>query len=221
LLLRRHPFFLSTTHPFILAGDLNAHHHLWESSPTENAAGKSVGNALIESPDALLITPMDLGTRINPSSGKLSTIDLIITSPALALNSKIVRGPYCGSDHLPVITTLNANPIHLSSRPSTWIFDKTRWPQWNKDLEDTLSTKSFQELSDPKSMTQFNLVAKNSSDYPTHAPNPLKNPAAPGGITTARKLLRRPKKPRKNGAKILYHLKKELHGRRQQKKDSL
>jgi hypothetical protein len=152
LLLRRHPFFLSTTHPFILAGDLNAHHHLWESSPTENAAGKSVGNALIESPDALLITPMDLGTRINPSSGKLSTIDLIITSPALALNSKIVRGPYCGSDHLPVITTLNANPIHLSSRPSTWIFDKTRWPQWNKDLEDTLSTKSFQELSDPKSM---------------------------------------------------------------------
>jgi hypothetical protein len=72
-------FFLSTTHPFILAGDLNAHHHLWESSPTENAAGKSVGNALIESPDALLITPMDLGTRINPSSGKLSTIVLIIT----------------------------------------------------------------------------------------------------------------------------------------------
>jgi exonuclease III len=124
-------FFLSTTHPFILAGDLNAHHHLWESSPTENVAGKSIGNALIESPDTSLITPMDLGTRINPSSGKLSTIDLIITSPVLALNSTIVLGPHCGSDHLPVITTLNANPIHLASRPPTWIFDKTRWPQWN------------------------------------------------------------------------------------------
>ena len=95
---------------------------------------------------------MDLGTRINPSSGKFSTIDLIITSPVLALNSTIVLGPHCGSDYLLVITTLNANPIHLASKTSTWIFDKTRWPQWNKDLEDSLSTQSFQDLSDPKSM---------------------------------------------------------------------
>jgi hypothetical protein len=95
---------------------------------------------------------MDLGTRINPSSGKFSTIDLIITSPVLALNSTIVLGPHCGSDHLPVITTLNANPIHLASRPPTWIFDKSRWLQWNKDLEDSLSTQSFQDLSDPKAM---------------------------------------------------------------------
>jgi hypothetical protein len=83
--------------------------------PTEKVTGKSIGNALIKSPDALLITPMDLGTRINPSSGKLSTIDLIITSSVFAL----VLCPYCGSDRFPVITTLNTNPIHLSSRPPT------------------------------------------------------------------------------------------------------
>jgi hypothetical protein len=56
--------------PFIVAGDFNAHHSLWESNSTENLAGKSIFAAITDHPDATIITPKDLGTRINPSSGR-------------------------------------------------------------------------------------------------------------------------------------------------------
>ena len=68
---------------------------------------------------------------------------------------------------------------HQDPRP---IIDKTRWPQWNKDLEDSPSTKSFPEMSDTKSMfpklsqTQSNLSTKLSSDYLTPASNTLNKP---------------------------------------------
>lgn len=157
---RRYQLFSIKTNPFILAGDLNAHYSLWESAPTENVAVQSIGNTLIENPDALLITPLDFGTRINESSGKLSTIDLIIKSSLqLALNSKIALGLYCGSDHLPVITTLNADPIHLASRPPSWIFKKACWPQWNENIEQSFSSKSFQDMTDPKQMVYTLLVS--------------------------------------------------------------
>jgi hypothetical protein len=42
--------------------------------------GKSIFAAITDHLDATIITPKDLGTRINPSSGKSSTIDLIISS---------------------------------------------------------------------------------------------------------------------------------------------
>ena len=132
---------------------------LTKSVEAEKVASKSNGNALIENPDALLITPLHFGTRINPSSGKLSTIDLIITSSQFALNSKIVLGPYCGSDHLPAITTLNADPIHLASRPPSWIYEKACSPLWNEDIEQSLSSKSFQDMTDPKQMVYTFLVS--------------------------------------------------------------
>ena len=96
---------ISRPNHFILAGDFNAQHQLWESSPTVNIAGHSISNAIIDHPDASLITPLDLGTRIDPSSGKPSTIDLFITSSQFVLNSNISLGPFCGSDHIPIIYT--------------------------------------------------------------------------------------------------------------------
>jgi hypothetical protein len=54
--------------PYIVAGDFNAYHSSWESNSTENLAGKSIFAAITDHPDATIITPKDLGTRINPSS---------------------------------------------------------------------------------------------------------------------------------------------------------
>jgi len=114
---------LNCPSPVIVTGDLNAHHSLWESNSADNTAGKAITAVLTDHPDASLITPKDLCTRINPCSDHRSTIDLIITSTSLALNATIFLGPYTGSDHLPIITTLNANPTRLHNKPPSWIFN--------------------------------------------------------------------------------------------------
>ncbi|KZS09725.1 Uncharacterized protein APZ42_025983, partial [Daphnia magna] len=85
-------------------------------------------------------------TRIDPGSDKSSTIDLIIASTQFALNSNITLGPYSGSDHLPIITTLNAHPTRLINNPSSWIFEKSKRPQWNSELYCFLTAKSFRNL---------------------------------------------------------------------------
>ena len=143
---------LNCPSPVILAGDLNAHHSLWESNSAVNAAGKAITAVLTDHPDACLITPKDLGTRIDPCSGHRSTIDLIITSTSLSLNATFILGPYTGSDHLPNITTLNANPTHLQNKPPSWIFNVNKWTEWNSELERKLSARDFSTINDPSTL---------------------------------------------------------------------
>nr|CAH0101968.1 unnamed protein product [Daphnia galeata] len=54
--------------PFIIGGDFNAHHAMWESEANSNRGGLSIWTALMELPDVSLLTPMDFGTRIDPMS---------------------------------------------------------------------------------------------------------------------------------------------------------
>lgn len=89
---------------FMIGGDFNAHHESWSRQTNPNKSGKSIYSALLQSPQATLITPHSLGTYINPSTCKTSTIDLMITTADVASDASISLGPYLGSDHLPVIT---------------------------------------------------------------------------------------------------------------------
>lgn len=116
-------FLFNRPNPFIITGDFNAHHSLWESHFIENTTGKSIYSFILEHPDAAILTSTNIGTRIDPASGRESTIDLIIASSQFALNSTTTQGPYTGSDHLPMITTLNASPVLQTNKSPTWIFD--------------------------------------------------------------------------------------------------
>jgi hypothetical protein len=206
---------ISRPNPFILAGDFNAHHQLWKSSPTVNIAGRSIYNAIIDHPDASLITPLNLGTRIDPSSGKPSTIDLFITSSQFVLNSNISLGPFCGSDDLPIFTTPNADPIRLSSKPPSWIFLKVKWPKWNADLKNCLTSSSFHELSDPKLLYDYfkssNLTASHMNF--SFCPNPprslLGNPVVHGGQSTVKTPSHQLKESKRPGVN-LFVIRKEI-----------
>ena len=142
-------FLFNRPNPFLIAGDFNAHHSLWESNSNENTAGKSIHSAILEHPDAAILTPLNIGTRIDPASGKESTIDLIFASSQFALNSTTLQGPYTNSDHLPIITIINASPVRLSNKLPAWIFDKSKWPQWNAALDNLLKLPTYLELQDP------------------------------------------------------------------------
>lgn len=91
-----------------------------------------------------------------PSSSVMSsTIDLIISSSSIPQPSSIPNaytslGPFSGSDHLPIIATLNTDPIRSTSKPPSWILPKAKWPSWNGDLTQLLVSISFKCLTAPK-----------------------------------------------------------------------
>jgi hypothetical protein len=118
-----------------------------------NKAGKSVYEALINDQDACLITPPNLGTRLEPVSGNSSTIDLTITAASIATSAKITLGPYMGSDHLLIIITLNASVVHYASRPIAWAINEEKGPAWNKRLEELLKSQNFSAIPDPVTAT--------------------------------------------------------------------
>lgn len=66
----------------IICGDFNAHHTDWGSDRTEKK-GKNIIKYLTE--EQLELLNNETPTRIDPSQGKLSTIDLTIATPSLAV----------------------------------------------------------------------------------------------------------------------------------------
>lgn len=89
--------------PFIVGGDFNSHHDMWESQANPNREGLSIWTTLMNSTDVALLTPPDFGTRIDPSTGKPSTIDLTFSSSAISIRAELTLGVVTplGSDHLP------------------------------------------------------------------------------------------------------------------------
>ena len=70
---------------------------------------QSIIETLLNAQATFLIAPKDLGFRVSPSTGKVSTIDLTFSSPEEANSKSIQLGPHMGRDHLPIILILIAS----------------------------------------------------------------------------------------------------------------
>jgi ribonuclease HI/endonuclease/exonuclease/phosphatase family metal-dependent hydrolase len=134
---------------FILGGDLNAHHSLWESQSNHNRAGNAVVELLATVDEVALVTPKDLGTRVNPSTGSVSTIDLTLVSPGLAMDAAVQTGPHIGSDHLPVHVSLNLLPERSSDHMPKWKFKEELWQNWNQLIQVGLEERCFEQITAP------------------------------------------------------------------------
>lgn len=99
--------------------------------------------------DATLITPFDLGTRVDPHSGKTSTIDISFSPSLLAINAQITFGLDLGSAHLLILVTLYASPTPSAGRSPNWMLDERKWDAWNKDLSKFLCENNFPLIVDP------------------------------------------------------------------------
>lgn len=109
------PIFNSPDH-FVVASDFNAHHPILESVCTANRCGNFIADLIVNHSQATLVTPKDLGTQVDPASGKISTIDLCLMTTQLALGLSVSLGPYMGSDHLSVKFPVLVNPTCIGSR---------------------------------------------------------------------------------------------------------
>lgn len=89
---------------FILFGDLNSHSVHWGSEKTY-ARGESIEKTLNN--DSLVLLNNDQPTRLNPSNGTFSAIDLSISSSSLGqiISWSVLQEIY-DSDHLPNLMTL-------------------------------------------------------------------------------------------------------------------
>jgi len=82
--------------PFLFTGDFNAHHPIWEN-PKQCPKGTLIENIIINNDISLLKTN-------NPATGSMSSIDLALCSPAIALNYHWQpKNDTFGKDHFPII----------------------------------------------------------------------------------------------------------------------
>ena len=101
---------------FIICGDMNAHHHTWdsESNTPNNRIGKIIFEILEENDNISLTTPPNLKTYTNSGTAKMSTIDLCINATHLNTDIQIKKLPDMGSDHYPIQIKLAIGPDKMS-----------------------------------------------------------------------------------------------------------
>lgn len=119
------------TSPILLMGDFNGHSTSWGSVSSD-----SRGRTLEQFIDEYGLTLLNDGsqTRISPSSGESSALDLSICSHNLGSQlSWLVHDDCCGSDHLPIVIALNrASPI-TSCRPR-WRYELADWAGYQNEV---------------------------------------------------------------------------------------
>ena len=84
----------------IIAGDLNAHAHVWDPHQPEDALGRHIEDWMLDT----TLTCLNDGapTRLNPATGGRSAPDVTLVSADLAGGATWKTDPDIGSDHLPI-----------------------------------------------------------------------------------------------------------------------
>lgn len=125
-------FFVSNS---IICGDFNAHNPLWGATKTD--ARGTILETLITESDCVVLND-GIGTFIK-NNGGLSPLDLTIIDKSLSSNSSwLVIDDDLGSDHFPILTTLNVRHSSNSSNRIHYNFNKANWPDYRTYIEQNL-----------------------------------------------------------------------------------
>ena len=137
-------------HESVYVGDFNAHHELLGSRQS-NVTGRDLVEFIED--NNLCFLSDGTGTRIDPVTGNFTSLDNTITTHRLAgLADWLVVEDPCGSDHLPVLTTISSTPHMDTTRlPRSYIYSKADWPLFQSicqsaTLEDIAHTDINQYL---------------------------------------------------------------------------
>ena len=114
----------------IIVGDFNAHHSLWHSKLQADTRGNIIANKIDDSNQVVLNEKLD--TRITKNCE--SSPDISLASPSIAMNIDWHTEQALGSDHLPIILTLNSEHTPSYSTRQTFInFRKADWQSFKED----------------------------------------------------------------------------------------
>ena len=125
-------FFEQTGPHALIIGDFNGHHPSWSTNRTHaNPTGDALHAAIMEQNHLLLMTTPGLTTRVDPGTGKSTTLDLVIGSGSLAMGS-VITGQYMGSDHLPVLISYKIDVNTPSITKSKWRIKEKMLPRFQE-----------------------------------------------------------------------------------------
>ena len=135
---------LTRSQNIFLLGDFNAHSALFGGTKT-NEAGKDLEEIIDE--NNLIVLNDRSGTHIK-QNGELSAIDITITNPQLS--AKCNWSVHCdslGSDHYPIITTINEPPdiISLENNAIQYNYRKADWIEFKNECRNTFGRDLFNE----------------------------------------------------------------------------
>ena len=120
---------------FIIVGDMNAHHSQWDPhTPSTNQCGNALAEYTLDEPRIAIATTPGLETYMN-NTGITSTIDLTICSSNILNKIETRSLADRGSDHLPILTTVNLIPetVTRTKRPK-WKLNDEKWSKWRDDI---------------------------------------------------------------------------------------
>ena len=133
-------YFTQFNNNYILLGDFNGHHPLWEpaKNPAPNTTGRVIAQLLAENANLCLATPPDLPTYTDPRTGETSTLDLFFCSQQYLGIAEVQMKGCLGSDHDPALVTIGTSPEQqmLGKRPRG-LFELGLWGPWLRDVYNT------------------------------------------------------------------------------------
>jgi len=139
--------------PFILLGDFNSHSAYWGSEITD-ARGKSLEKILDNDMIALLNNGEP--TRLNPSNGNLSSIDLSFSSVSIAqrISWSVLHEIY-DSDHLPIIMSLLSTKTLSPSPSQRWKLKNADWAFFSSLVDTLMQDNTQSDTSTIENDTNF------------------------------------------------------------------
>ena len=175
--------------PVLLMGDFNGHSTLW-GGQSKDSRGLIVEQII----DEYGLTLLNDGThtRISPSSGASSALDLSIASHNLCSQlSWKVHNDCCGSDHLPIVITLNRAPPVSSCRPR-WKYELADWESYRNEIL-SLFTENPPTSAEEFTKQLFDVASHHiprTSGAPGKKAVPWWNPEVRSAVKLRRKKLR-------------------------------
>ena len=142
-------YFSQLNETYLICGDFNAHHEMWDDRTPSNSSGRNLVNAVIEV-NCSLLTPKNLPTHYHLQTNSFSTLDLVFLSTNLFNISEISLEDDLDSDHYPVLIIIAIKPqLSGQKRRPKWIFEQSLWSIWQNGLP-SLETTNNVELDAEK-----------------------------------------------------------------------
>lgn len=124
----------------IIVGDMNAKNRLWGSDKND-ARGSALEDAITTHNYVVLNTGQ--GTY-QTYGGSMTHIDVSLTSTQLATRCRwMTWNNTMGSDHVPIIITINARPEKQLFSGPKWKFAKADWITFRRFIDDKVETTEF------------------------------------------------------------------------------
>ncbi|MCG8034496.1 MAG: reverse transcriptase-like protein [Candidatus Thiodiazotropha taylori] len=158
----------------IFLGDFNARHELWETDLNPKAE-KRRGLDLVEfiNTTDYVVLNTGCGTRLNVERGSTSAIDLTLVSAPLCGSSEWrVGDDTMGSDHFPILTSLNVNHKCVTQRPARrWKLDKADWDLFRQKLKNIKISLEGTNIDENNEIFVSEIMAACEKTIPKTQPN--------------------------------------------------